>query len=135
MPLRPPRHKPVQRVPDSRPRRPSPSRRGYGQSWRRLSLMFRRSQPLCADPFGIHASEGRQFVAGEHVDHIKPLRAGGTNEWSNLQTLCASCHSRKTVLEDGGFGRPKTPQGDIILRAHALDTTWPATHACSRVLV
>jgi 5-methylcytosine-specific restriction endonuclease McrA len=29
-----------------------------------------------------------------HVDHIVPKRQGGTDEVTNLRTLCASCHSR-----------------------------------------
>lgn len=40
-----------------------------------------------------------------HVDHIVPKVDGGTDDMENLQTLCRSCHSRKTALEDGGFGQ------------------------------
>ncbi len=29
------------------------------------------------------------------MDHIKPLYAGGTNDMSNLQTLCATCNEEK----------------------------------------
>ena len=36
------------------------------------------------------------------VDHITPINDGGTNEWANLQPLCAPCHNRKTATEDGG---------------------------------
>lgn len=41
-----------------------------------------------------------------HVDHIQPKSAGGSDFMENLRTLCRSCHSRKTVMEDqgGGFG-------------------------------
>ena len=39
------------------------------------------------------------------VDH----RDGNShnNEMANLQSLCAPCHSRKTAVENGGFGNPK----------------------------
>ena len=33
------------------------------------------------------------------VDHIVPLRHGGTCRKSNLQILCVTCHRRKTALE------------------------------------
>ena len=73
--------------------------------------MFRRRNPLCADPFGFHAADGR-IVVGEHVDHIVPRAAGGTDEWSNLQSLCAKCHARKTALYDGGFGNARANRGE-----------------------
>jgi len=34
-----------------------------------------------------------------NVDHITPLRAGGTNQEKNLHVLCPDCHARKTRLE------------------------------------
>lgn len=33
------------------------------------------------------------------MDHIVPLRNGGTNELSNFQALCANCHALKTLKE------------------------------------
>lgn len=36
------------------------------------------------------------------VDHIKPLRKGGTNDEKNLQSLCTRCHNKKTNEQDGG---------------------------------
>lgn len=39
---------------------------------------------------GATASEARL-----HVDHIKPVAAGGTNAMGNLQTLCQKCNSGK----------------------------------------
>lgn len=43
----------------------------------------------------------------KHVDHIQAREDGGSDEPENLQSLCVSCHSRKTVYENGGFGRAK----------------------------
>lgn len=34
-----------------------------------------------------------------HIDHIKPLSAGGNNEIKNLQVLCITCHKEKTKYE------------------------------------
>lgn len=34
-----------------------------------------------------------------HVDHVKAVVDGGTDDEANLRTLCASCHSRRTVSD------------------------------------
>jgi hypothetical protein len=39
--------------------------------------------------------EGRDF----EVDHIKRLEEGGSNNPTNLQTLCKNCHKQKTLIE------------------------------------
>ena len=41
------------------------------------------------------------------IDHIKPLASGGTNDITNLQPLCKSCHKEKTrhEQEDGEYVR------------------------------
>jgi hypothetical protein len=36
------------------------------------------------------------------VDHIHPVALGGTNELSNLQTLCRTCNSRKGIMASPG---------------------------------
>ena len=40
---------------------------------------------------------------GDNVDHVQPINDGG-DVWAmdNLQTLCRSCHSRKTAKETWG---------------------------------
>ena len=41
-----------------------------------------------------------------HIDHIKPLANGGTNEKDNLQLLCVECHFDKTRNEqENGYLR------------------------------
>jgi len=89
----------------TQPQKPtlSASARGYGVEWRRLAKWFLQRHPLCNDPFGSHAGEGR-IVAAEVVDHIVPRKRGGTDDISNLQALCYRCHSTKTAKYDGGFG-------------------------------
>jgi len=89
---RPPRE--FGRRPDTRP---SAAARGYDADWRKIRDAHLKLEPncrVCGQP-------------GKHVDHIKPLRQGGTHDESNLRTLCASCHSRKTAQEDGGYGNQR----------------------------
>lgn len=38
-------------------------------------------------------AEGRVTLV-EEVHHIVPVSKGGTNEWSNLMSLCRSCHTK-----------------------------------------
>lgn len=54
-----------------------------------------------------------------HVDHVIARSKGGADILNNLVSLCPSCHSRKTVRADGGFGRSASLQ-----RAVGLDG-WP----------
>lgn len=40
------------------------------------------------------------IMPGDCVDHIKRIEDGGAKwDWSNLQTLCNSCHARKSGQE------------------------------------
>ena len=84
--------------------RGSAAKRGYGAPWKKLRAMYLMSHPLCVDPDNVH---GSVVVTATEVDHIKPKVQGGMDEWENLQALCKSCHSRKTAVEDGGYGRRK----------------------------
>lgn len=74
----------------------------YSYGWARYSKGFLRRNPLCV----VCQAAGR-VVAAEVTDHIVPHRGDRSLFWdtANHQALCKSCHDRKTVLEDGGFGR------------------------------
>lgn len=37
------------------------------------------------------------------VDHIVPVSQGGTEDLTNLRTLCGRCHRSKTANEGGGY--------------------------------
>ena len=56
----------------------------------------RRQRILIRDAYTCRRCD--EVVAGKaaHVDHVVPLEDGGTDDDSNLQTLCAACHGAKT---------------------------------------
>lgn len=99
MPNKPQTHRQLENAKRTTPPKLSPSKRGYGSRWKRLRLMMLRRFPICrrCDPQSLRPAT--------EVDHIIPKAKGGTDAMDNLQTLCHQCHSRKTVVEDGGFER------------------------------
>lgn len=94
---RPPLHRRADQPP-KRDYRPSAAARGYGGRWRRIRRVVLAEEPLCR-PCG---EQGR-IQPAEHVDHDD----GNVENMdrANLVPMCHSCHSRKTVRRDGGFGR------------------------------
>jgi 5-methylcytosine-specific restriction protein A len=81
--------------------RGSSAKRGYGGRWQRLRKMYLNSNPVCVDPDRRHPN---RVIEATEVDHIIAKSSGGSDEWSNLQALCKSCHSYKTATEDGAWG-------------------------------
>ena len=79
--------------------RPNAGERGYGAEWREIRAEHLTKYPYCKC--------GRP---GSVVDHIKPRSECGTDDESNLQTLCATCHGKKTAAYDGGFGNKRRPR-------------------------
>ena len=53
-------------------------------------LVFRRDLARCQ----LCGAEGGML----EVDHIVPISEGGTNDLTNLRTLCRGCHARETGL-------------------------------------
>lgn len=81
--------------------RGTPAQRGYDRDWQKIRKAYIAKHPYCAQC-------GRYAVI---VDHILPLRRGGTHDASNLQSMCRACHSGKTVTQDGGYGNAARAQG------------------------
>lgn len=84
------------RARDDAARRGTAATRGYDRAWRKLRERILARDPVCRSCDKRPSSE---------VDHIVPKAEGGSDHPDNLQGLCKSCHSRKTVQEDGGLGR------------------------------
>lgn len=78
--------------------RGSASSRGYGSRWQKARLIFLKEYPICALC---------QDELASVVDHIIPHKGDQELFWDvkNWQPLCKRCHDRKTVMEDGGWGR------------------------------
>lgn len=67
-------------------------------SWRRAAKAHLAKSPLCVQC----EKEGRLRPATE-VDHVTARRDGGdVYDESNMQSLCKSCHSKKTYRETLG---------------------------------
>jgi len=69
--------------------------RGYGSKWDILrAQILKRDKYICQQCL----RDGRPAPATT-VDHIKPKAHGGTDDESNLESLCWPCHKRKTAKE------------------------------------
>ena len=69
--------------------------------WRDLRAVVLRKQPLCADPFKENCHQPTT-VADHIVDHHGNQQL--FYDYTNLQGLCKSCHSRKTGESHGKGG-------------------------------
>jgi hypothetical protein len=100
---------PFVRQPDNRE---SSTKRGYGRSWRaiREHVLARHGIP-------------RERWSEYDVDHnpaYNPVIEPDHTKYQLIPRLHAE-HSRKTVREDGGWGKPKQSRGGGI---HSLEDPW-----------
>jgi 5-methylcytosine-specific restriction protein A len=65
--------------------------------WRRFAKVYKRMNPLCVE------CEKNGIVTAVYVaDHIKPINQGGERyDEANIQSLCETCHNRKSGSERG----------------------------------
>lgn len=76
---------------------------GYGTAWNKVrAVVLARDTYLCQPCLA--KSPPRPTQATE-VDHILGKAKGGTDDPSNLQAICRSCHRDKTIRDRGG--RPR----------------------------
>ena len=114
-------------------RRGSSVSRGYGRKWQ----AFRRKVIL--KHFADHGMAcllcGDLMVMGQHrqpnnaeVDHIKAAKPDDPlfYQEGNHRVICKSCHSSKTVREDGGFGhKAKNYSNTIGADGYPIDPNHP----------
>ena len=66
-------------------------------AWRKFARVFKQRNPLCkeCENLGI-------ITAATVADHVLPINRGGAKfDESNIQSLCESCHNRKSAGERG----------------------------------
>lgn len=61
----------------------------YGRNWKRIRDRYIRMHPLCEE-----CMKNNKATPATQVHHIKTIAAGGTNEFSNLESVCDACHNR-----------------------------------------
>jgi len=76
--------------------------RGYGRRWELLRAHVLATEPLCR----LCCAKGRVTPATA-VDHVIPLSEGGSDDPSNLQPICESCHAAKSAADRGARLRPR----------------------------
>lgn len=72
------------------------------KQWQDIRRIKLNNSPFCEE-----CMKNGKVVLGKIVDHIVPIKQGGAPyDLSNLQTLCWSCHSRKSIEEGSRYGKP-----------------------------
>src|SRR5688500_266899 len=81
--------------------RGSAASRGYGYRWKQYRITYLHTNPLC-----VECLKADTLTPATVVDHIKPHRGDHDLFWdvNNHQSLCKTCHDRKTIQEDSGLG-------------------------------
>jgi 5-methylcytosine-specific restriction enzyme A len=91
-------------VESSQPRKPwyktRDARTLTGRPWRRLrEQILERDAHLCQ-----RCRRKGQFTEAVAVDHVIPVAADGTNDPSNLESICDPCHIAKGLEDKKKFG-------------------------------
>lgn len=68
--------------------------------WRKFAKRFKINNPLC-----VECLKSDVVTSVKVVDHIVAINAGGAKlDEANCQSLCESCHNRKSSSESRGYG-------------------------------
>ena len=67
----------------------------HSKAWRMTRKFYIKANPLCEQ-----CTRDGKTTGGQMVDHIRQITMGGDRlHQSNLQTLCNSCHAKKSASE------------------------------------
>ena len=83
-------------------RDPEINARYQNDEWRQI-----REEYIVAFPFCQMCRKYGKLVRAEEVHHIKPLAEGGTNNFSNLISLCHRCHAKVHAERGDGLNKKK----------------------------
>ena len=77
------------------------AKRGYNRRWQKARKSYLEAHPLC-----VQCAKQGKYVRATVVDHIIPHRGDQKLFWdqNNWQSLCKSCHDKKTLTEDTPAG-------------------------------
>lgn len=91
----------------------NPDQHYQSKGWKNTRAAFRQSYTevnsirvpniYCIDCFKQHS----QFIEGSNTDHIVRRKDGGSDEFSNLQTLCDKHHAIKSANEGNELRRDR----------------------------
>jgi len=85
-------------------RKPSGEQGNYNKAWQKVSVNYRRANPLCE--VCLVLGEMVDITPGDRkgcVDHMIPITRGGSMyNLGNLLALCKSCHDTKSAFENSG---------------------------------
>lgn len=78
------------------------------QGWKMLRNSFRAGYTewngeQVSNLFCLECYKAGRMKSGRHTDHIIGRKQGGQDTHANLQTLCDSCHARKSANEGKKF--------------------------------
>ena len=84
---------------DREKNRGTKQQRGYGGEWSRISTMKRNECPVCEVCGDAVATQVDHIIAFDGVDDPK------RTQWTNLQSICSSCHSWKTNVAQNAVAK------------------------------
>jgi 5-methylcytosine-specific restriction enzyme A len=78
-----------------------------------------RRRELAAHPWCAECARHELFVPATDIDHIHPHGGDPTRFYAGpFQSLCHSCHSRKTIIESGLSGATGRAANNVLTISH-----------------